>query len=67
MIYRLDAATGEIREVTAEEARRALQSYGWTAWSVNDFFRSAKVLCTSFFYFSRFRNRLEEFRAPEVV
>jgi hypothetical protein len=60
MIFRLNPMTGEIDEVTGDQAQRALKSYGWTDWSINNLFRSATVLCTRFFYFSRFRSRLEE-------
>jgi hypothetical protein len=47
-------------QVTDDAARCALKSYGWTDWSINNLFRSATVLCTRFFYFSRLRSRLEE-------
>jgi hypothetical protein len=63
MIYKLDNLTGEIKPVSSEETRRALSAYGWTAWSIDGFFRSAnKVLCTRFFYFSRSLTELEILR-----
>lgn len=66
MIFKLDNITGEITEISSEDARRALGAFGWTTWSIDDFFRSAKVLCTSFSTFCRFRDRLVEFHRQEA-
>lgn len=62
MIYKLNNLTGEITQVSSQEAERALRSYGWTDWSINDFFRSAKVLCDHTNDYCRFRDRLEDLR-----
>lgn len=62
MIYKLDNLTGVITTVSSEEARRALEAYGWTKWSIDDFFRSAKVLCDMRHDYCRFRDRLEELK-----
>jgi hypothetical protein len=60
MIYKLDSITGEMSRISADEARRSLTSAGWSNWNIQDFFRSAKVLSTRFFYFCRFSDRLDE-------
>lgn len=63
MIFRMDQGSGEITEITSEEARRALETYKWSKRIVGEFFMSAKVLFTPNAYFCRFKGRLEELRS----
>jgi hypothetical protein len=62
MIFRRDAVTGAIDEITSDDAREALRRAGWTQWSIDNFFLSrTKVLWTRFFDFCGSRFHLEEF------
>lgn len=60
MIYKINNRTGEITQIPDSDGRYALESYGWSANIISEFFRSAKVLYTPTAHYSRFKNRLEE-------
>ena len=59
MIYKLNISTGEITVASSDEARSALCGR-WSNWSINDMFRTAKVLTTATAAYCRFRDRLED-------
>lgn len=60
MIFKLDKITREITLVSHDEARRALQSYGFRETTINDYLGGVRVISTTVLYFSRDKSRLND-------